>query len=240
MPWKSEIIQRLDHVDDIVQKLNACNAVYFDKDGSLRGTNTDWIGIEGAIRATGYVDPSVAAEFEEPSVGLVIGAGGAARAAIYALVFRFHVRVIHILNRDEGEVAQLIDDCSWLMYSTVTHVKSVSQAEGLPAPSYIIGTVPDFEAVTPEEKAVRSILVSFLNRVGSQGLMLDMCYRPRMTRNLMLAQDHGWQIAEGTNVVGHQIEALWRLWIDEERLKRLDRDGMWKTLRDAADRGALL
>jgi quinate dehydrogenase len=63
-----------------------------------------------------------------------------------------------------------------------------------------------------------------------------MCYHPtRQTRNLKLAEKHGWRRVQGTQVVGHQVEALWRFWVGEERLKRLDREGMWRTLRDAAD-----
>jgi quinate dehydrogenase len=66
--------------------------------------------------------------------------------------------------------------------------------------------------------------------------MLDMCYHPnRQTRNLKLAEDHGWRTVQGTQVVGFQVEALWRFWIGEERLNRLDREGMWRTLREAAD-----
>ncbi len=64
--------------------------------------------------------------------------------------------------------------------------------------------------------------------------MIDFCYHPLDTRNLRLANDHDWHTIQGIEVVGHQVEALWRLWIDQERLYRLDRPGMWKMLYEAA------
>lgn len=229
MPWKGEIMKHLDHLDDVAKMLQACNVVYFDVDERLCGSNTDWIGIEGALRAGSKGGEKA----QESGTAAVIGAGGAARAAIYALTFRFGVKEIYILNRDDGEVAQLVKDCSQMRCS-LTHVKSLEQAQALTPPSRIVGSIPDHEAKTTEEKAVKAILDYFLTAAESKGVIVDMCYHPSpRTRNLKLAEAHGWQTVEGTQVVGHQVEALWRSWVPEERLQSLDRDGLWRTLDEA-------
>ena len=230
MPWKKDIMKHLDRLDDKAEKIQACNVVYFGQNNELVGSNTDWEGIEGAIKEklkTSNKDIS-------PKRALLIGAGGVSRAALYALTQRFGIDYVYVANRDDSEVEQLVADCK-PMGAFLHHVKSVSQAQDLPTPEFIIGTVPDYEAVMPAEIEVKKIMESFLSR-EEKGFMLDMCYHPtRVTRNLKLAESNGWVTVQGTEVVGHQVEAIWRYWVTAERLKQLDRDGMWKCLREIAD-----
>lgn len=228
MPWKGAIIKHLDHIDDVAKMLGAVNVVSFDAAGRLCGGNTDWAGIEGALRTNAKEE----CESWRGSAALLVGAGGAARAAVYALTFRFGVKSIYVLNRDDDEVTQMVNDCAQMGCSLV-HVKSLEQAQSLALPSLAIGTVPDFEAKTVEEKAVKAILDYFLTAVET-GVMLDMCYHPTpQTRNLKLAEAHGWQTVQGSQVIGHQVEALWRFWISEGCLKGWDKEGMWRLLDEA-------
>lgn len=227
MPWKGEIIKHLDHIDEHVKILKACNSVYFDEEGKLCGSNTDWVGIEGALRAAGFQGESG----DGHKTAATIGAGGAARAAVYALSNQFGIETIYVLNRDDGEVRQMIDDCKELN-SRLLHVKSLKQIAKMGMPSVIVGSVPDLEAVTPEERNVREIYKHLLCQ--EKGTMVDFCYHPMQTRNIQLAEDHGWQTVRGVEVVGNQVEALWRLWIDQSRLEGLDRDALWKLIREAA------
>lgn len=233
MPYKSEIMPHLDYLDPIAKTVGAVNVVYFDGDGRLCGSNTDWEGIVGALRE------EIGGQAVEQSGGsaVLIGAGGAARAAVFALTKSFGVREVYVVNRDDDEVDRLIADCSEPIGVKMVHVKSIEQAQAFPLPSLILSTVPDYEAVTRQEKDVRSILECFLARDGPKGVMLDMCYHPnRQTRNLKLGEARGWRTVQGTQVVGHQVEALWRFWIDDSRLKLLDRNGMWSVLKDLADK----
>lgn len=234
MPWKSAIIKHLDYMDDTARLLNACNAVYFGQNGQLCGTNVDWIGIEGALRAALAEGVASSEKILYPHNAIVIGAGGAARAAIYALVARFGIEEIYVLNRDDKEVQQLRRDCS-SMNASIEHIRSLEEANELPGVAYVVGTVPDFEPKTAEEKRDKTLLASFLDR-GPKGVVLDMCYHPSMTRHLKLAQQYGWQAVSGTQVVGHQAKALWRLWVDQATVERADWEGMWKCLREEAKR----
>jgi quinate dehydrogenase len=227
MPWKGEIMKHLDRIDDIANVLKACNAVCFDEHNNLCGSNTDWIGIEGALRAA-VVGGQISRGDE---VAAVVGAGGAARAAVYTLSARFGAKTIYVLNREDDEVTQLINDCKQ-MDCELLHLKSVERSAGVDTPSVVIGSIPDFEAISSEEKAVKAIFEGLLSK--GKGIFLDMCYHPMKTRHIRLAEDHGWQTVSGIEVVGHQVEALWRLWITPERLARVDRDGLWRVLREAA------
>jgi|SRR5882762_2710817 len=89
LPHKRTVVPLLDDVDNHVRALRACNGVWKRPDGSLVGTNTDWQGIYGSlIAATGDGRSKPA---------LIIGAGGASRAAIYALSQHLDCFIIYIV-----------------------------------------------------------------------------------------------------------------------------------------------
>ena len=147
-----------------------------------------------------------------------------------------------MVNRDAQEVADLLEDAKAYASSSsarqpkLTHIASVSQAESLPAPFYIVGTVPDFEPKTKEEIKARDMLEAFL-RKSEKGVLLDMCFKPRNTRILKAGRGNGWRTVDGTGVIGHQIEEQWRLWAGagEEGRKYVPKEEAWEILRKAAE-----
>lgn len=235
MPYKSSIMERLDELDDLARIIGACNNVYY-KDGDVRrlcGTNTDWRGIKGCLLEKG--DEGHRPSEKSPASALIVGAGGASRAAVYALAVHLHCPRIYVLNRDDQEVLDLIRDSKRLpIVPEIVHVKNLSQTQGLESPYYIVGTVPDFEPSTEPERTVASLLEHFLSR-SDKGVLLDMCFKPRRTRMIKLAEKLGWPCVEGTHVIGYQIEEQWRLWAGEESVSKLDYDGAWSVLNKAAE-----
>ncbi|KAF5000938.1 hypothetical protein FGRMN_1395 [Fusarium graminum] len=233
MPYKNTVIPRLDALDELAQTIGACNNVYRDWEDQdkLRGTNTDWIGIKGCLLEKG--EKAGVPVMDKPA--LIVGAGGASRAAVYALSTHFKASIIYVLNRDDQEVKDLVRDSQRLSpVPKIVHVKE-GDAQNLDTPYYVVGTVPDFEPQTTEELAVKASLVEFLSR-PEKGVLLDMCFKPRRTRMIKLAEERGWPTVEGTHIIGYQIEEQWRLWAGPERVKRLDRAGAWRVLMDSAEK----
>jgi quinate dehydrogenase len=239
MPYKGMILGQLNEVDELARTLAACNTVCKYRSGSDRkliGTNVDWCGISGSL-----LEGSVPPRLPSSKVALVIGAGGAARAAIYALSAQIGCHEIWILNRDEQEVLDLMRDVDkhYDSQPRIIHVKSIQQARALRTPVYIVGTVPDFEPVTAEEKMLKNLLRIFLDR-PEKGVMLDMCYKPRRTRHLILGEVYKWRTIEGTRVIGHQAELQWRAWVGDDGLQILDKQGMWECLQRTADESTIV
>lgn len=90
----------LDHVEDrggVRATIGAINTVFRDPDGSLIGTNTD-VG--------GFYTPVAGLPLEGARV-VVVGAGGAARAILYALS-KLGVGRVTILNRNVLKAAALL------------------------------------------------------------------------------------------------------------------------------------
>jgi 3-dehydroquinate dehydratase/shikimate dehydrogenase len=88
MPLKQQIVKHLDSADPLTRKTGACNTVVRTEDGRLCGFNTDVAGVVAPL------------EQRLPLAGaqvLVIGAGGAARAAVYGLKDRG--AAVYIVNR---------------------------------------------------------------------------------------------------------------------------------------------
>ncbi|THZ00089.1 hypothetical protein D6C92_01974 [Aureobasidium pullulans] len=121
----------------------------------------------------------------------------------------------------------------------IVHIHDVGQARSLASPYYIVGTVPDSAPVTEAEKMAVKILDHYLASAEDRGIFLDMCFQPRATRNIKLARKHGWQTVEGTEIIGHQIQEQYRVWISPESDAgvfgpQLAQDA-WSTLRAAAE-----
>ncbi len=76
---------------------------------------------------------------------MVIGGGGAARSAVYALRKWLKVRDIYLVNRDKSEVDAVIAECTARGYGRgLVHVRTAEQAESLEGPGAIVACVPDF------------------------------------------------------------------------------------------------
>lgn len=240
MPYKIAIMQYLDELDDHAILIGACNNVYRAADGSLRGTNTDWRGVKGCLQS-GTLLGAKGLGRNRPA--LLIGAGGAARAAVCALWQEFNCNPIYVMNRNEGEVVTLFNDTrAYGEQLELVHLTSINQAKkkmlAKGYPYFVVGTVPDFEPQTPVERQVRDILEHTFMQAPEKGILLDMCFKPRQTRTIKLAREHGWQTVEGTGVIGHQIEEQYRLWCgvqsDTPVTKEVQQNA-WTVLERAAD-----
>jgi 3-dehydroquinate dehydratase/shikimate dehydrogenase len=94
MPLKQEIMAHLEKTDPLSAKIGACNTVLRAQDGKLYGFNTDVAGITGPLEKRMSLRGAKV---------LVLGAGGAARAAVFGL--RDKGAEVFILNRT-SETAQ--------------------------------------------------------------------------------------------------------------------------------------
>lgn len=98
-PFKQSAIPFLDELSDEAKQIGSVNTVVF-RAGKLFGYNTDYIGVLHALEENGN-------DLSEKKC-VVLGAGGAARAAIYGLKKRN--AKIQVYNRSEHKAKQLADE----------------------------------------------------------------------------------------------------------------------------------
>ncbi|KAI5463602.1 hypothetical protein BGZ63DRAFT_471609 [Mariannaea sp. PMI_226] len=201
MPNKVAILPYLDELTEECRDVGACNTLFLREENGRRifcGANTDTIG----IRESFYQNVSDPDALLHHRPALVVGGGGAARSAIYALWKWMKPTTIYLVNRDEAEVDAVIRECNERGYGDLLqHVKTVAQAESLQAPGAIVACVPDFEPQTPEEILAREVTEVFLDK-ETKGAILEMCYNPTpFTRLGAIAEEKGWQVILGTEAL---------------------------------------
>ena len=76
IPFKTAIIPFLDEVEGSAQKIGAVNTICHDDNGGLAGYNTDWIGLVRDLEESLEIRSKTFA---------ILGAGGAARAAVFGI-----------------------------------------------------------------------------------------------------------------------------------------------------------
>ncbi|KAI1314028.1 quinate dehydrogenase [Xylaria venustula] len=215
MPNKVAIMEHLDEMTEECREVGACNTIYFrpseDKDGrrKLFGTNTDVVG----VRESFYQNISNPDAVFHGKPAMVVGGGGAARSAVYALWKWMRATQIYLVNRDQAEVDAVIAECKAKGYGdSLVHVATVEQAQALEAPGAIVACVPDFPPKTPEEKTARAVIETILKK-ERKGAILEMCYNPTPYTELgAIAEREGWQVILGTEAMiwqGFEQSKLW-------------------------------
>jgi 3-dehydroquinate dehydratase / shikimate dehydrogenase len=186
MPYKEAIIPYLDNTDSHTTKIGACNTVVRAQDGKLYGFNTDTSGVVRPLerRLSTLQDAKI----------LVLGAGGAARAAVFGLKERG--AEVYILNRNLAAAKKLAHRA---------HARSLKRADLKKfAFDVIINATPVGMGNTREtplqEKEINARFV------------FDMIYDPVETRLLKLAKERGAQIIPGSEMFVHQAARQFEIW----------------------------
>lgn len=185
MPYKQMVVEHLDNSDVLTQKTGACNTIVRAKDGRLFGFNTDVYGIVAAI------EPRVPLQGARV---LVLGAGGAARAAVFGL--RAKGAEVSILNRTAATAVALAKQSD----------SKVVKRGDLPKLSFdlILNATPvgmGSDKSTPLEGHELNTLWVF-----------DLVYNPIETRLLKLAQAKGCGTISGAEMFVHQAARQFEIW----------------------------
>jgi shikimate dehydrogenase len=102
MPFKQETMQFVDTLSDRAARAGAINTIKFNADGIRYGDNTDGVGLIRDIEMNHYF------QAKDKKI-LVIGAGGAVRGIIPALLEQAPAKVV-VINRTEEKAQKLVND----------------------------------------------------------------------------------------------------------------------------------
>lgn len=213
IPFKLDVIPLLDKLSAAAEAIGAVNTIIplpANADGSgqiLYGDNTDWQGIRNTIRSRFPLSANA-------GPALVIGAGGTARAAIYAL-HALGVRYIYLHNRTKSKAQALADDFPEVGVQLVDDLDSWTVER--PSPSIIISTVPASATTTNDSKQDAVFLPRGLfhgSYAPEDGIVVDMAYKPAETPLLALAKATGknWVTVPGLEVLLEQGYFQFELW----------------------------
>ncbi|EJD41005.1 Pentafunctional AroM protein [Auricularia subglabra TFB-10046 SS5] len=203
IPHKLAIIPLLDAVSPHAQAIGAVNTVIRQADGSLYGDNTDWRGIVACVGTPPQGEWT----------GCVLGAGGTARAAVYALKALGASRV-WVVNRTRANADSLA-----AALGPGVHAANVADLASAP-PAVIVSTVP---AAGTESAAWLKARELFARAEG--GVVVDMAYAPLETPLLKLAKAQaGWRVVPGIEVLLEQGYCQFELWTGRRAPKGVVRE----------------
>ena len=199
VPHKQAVSALVDELTPEARAIGAVNTVLV-RGERLIGHNTDAAGFLRALREAGFAPEGCSA--------LVLGAGGAARAAVYALA-RVGARVV-LLNRTPQRADALVAD-----------LRAVVEGARLEAGG--------LDAQTAQQEASRCQLVVNATSLGmwpqvetspwpeevafpAGVLLFDLVYNPRQTRFVRLARESGARAVDGLRMLVHQGAEAFALW----------------------------
>ncbi|KAL1619348.1 Quinate dehydrogenase [Diplodia seriata] len=218
MPHKVAILKHLDAITEEGREVGACNTLFIRTDPTtgarvFTGTNTDVVGIRDAFYQN--IRDADASFHNRPA--LIVGGGGAARSAVYALRKWMKATAIYIVNRDDAEVQAVVDECVARGFGDgLVHVKTVEQARALDGPGAVVACVPNFPPKTEKEVEARGVLETMLAK-EHKGALLEMCYHPSpWTEIAEIAEKSGWEVILGTEAMIYQGLEQDKYWTGKE------------------------
>lgn len=208
IPLKERIVPFLDVLDETARKIGAVNTVVPDSSyACLTGYNTD---------AYGFLKPLESVDRIEKAV--ILGTGGAARAAIFGLAGR-GCRVFHVASRTAGrrDLSDLFGNC--IHQITYDQLGDAIRNADLLVNTTPVGMHPDIDlSPVPEH------LIPLLK----DKVCYDIIYNPMETTLLRLAAGNGAKTIGGLEMFLYQAARSFELWfgkpmpVDLVRTKMLE------------------
>ena len=199
LPHKERALALVDEVESGARRIGAVNTVVVGPDGALAGSNTDAFGFAESLAAaapSGFrLDGGAAA---------VLGAGGAARAVIVALL-DLGAAEIRLLNRSAESAAALAE-----LFGERVHALAWEQREeALHGADLLVNTTSLGMAGQPP-------LDLTLDPMPRDALVTDIVYVPLETPLLAAARARGHPVVDGLGMLLHQARPGFRAWFGIE------------------------
>jgi len=185
MPYKQDVVRHLDNTDSYTNKIGACNTIVRAQDGKLYGFNTDTAGV---------IRPLQQRIFLEQAKILVLGAGGAARAAIFALKERG--AEVYILARTAAQAQKLARQAK---------ARSVKRADLKKLSFDVIINATPVGMGNPKESPLHE------DEIKAK-YVFDMVYDPVETKLLKLAKAAGAETISGIEMFVQQAARQFEIW----------------------------
>jgi shikimate dehydrogenase len=182
IPHKQAALRLADKATDAARAIGAANTLTFEPGGAIHADNTDAGGLLSALPRSAYGRSA-----------LVLGAGGAARAAIYAL--KQAGADVRVWNRTPERAAALAAELGVSVSAEPAEIVVNCTSVGLADPDNTFKALP-----------VRA------DDLGAGRLVVDMVYRYGGTLLLKTARANGAEVVDGLEILVAQGAASFERW----------------------------
>ncbi|MCP4327009.1 MAG: shikimate dehydrogenase [Alphaproteobacteria bacterium] len=194
IPHKEAALGAVDEVDAASARIGAVNTVTIGRDGRLFGSNTDGFGFLENLRA------AVPGWSADRGPAVVLGAGGAARSIVVALLDA-DVRELRLLNRTRARA----DKLATLGRSRIHVYDWDDQQQALDRAALLINS-------TSLGMSGQPTLDLPLDRLAPGAVVNDIVYVPLKTDLLAQATAAGYTAVDGLGMLLHQARPGFEAW----------------------------
>lgn len=207
VPHKEAVVPLLDGVDAAARQIGAVNTVRVE-DGRLIGFNTDAAGLRDALMVDGGARLA-------GSRCLVLGAGGAGRAAAFALAQAGAAHLV-ILNRTASRAEELAAQVSAAERACDITAGPLDPAAGARAAQradvLVHATSATMSAAMGGSGGRAGWLEALRSALRGGMTVLDMVYTPRWTELLEAARSAGAAAVSGLSMLVYQGARSFEIW----------------------------
>lgn len=201
IPYKERVVKYLDALSAEAREIQAVNVI-LNQGGTLIGYNADIYGFAEPLKA-------FKADLEKQAVA-IIGAGGAARAAIYALKTEFNPARLVIVARNDAKAAALKEEFERRSQNLRVRALNLAHPETIEALrecKLIVNATPVGSARASGEKLFSPEKVWTRDHIA-----YDLVYKPLVTPFLAGAAAAGATTLSGLEMLLHQGAKSFEIW----------------------------
>ncbi len=198
IPHKLDAMDIVDEVDDVAKKIGAISCVVVNEDGTLFGTNNDWLGFLGNMK---HQQPDWRGDAGPVAV---IGAGGGGRAVCYAMIEE-GAPEIRLINRTRDHAEVLAKDLG----GPVSVMDWEDRHDALDGVTTVVN-------VTNQGMVGEAPLDLNLEKLPAGAVASDIIYTPLETPFLADAKARGHATVNGLGMLIHQGPPAWKRWFGVE------------------------
>lgn len=195
IPYKESALPYLDRISAEAHQIGAVNTIKIDRDGNgvprLAGYNTDAAGFRKSLETLLARRSDIAI----PERALILGTGGAAKAAAYSLR-SMGIDPTFVSRRPEEA------DVNGPVFSYGDLTKEIVGAHHLIVNATPCGTFPEVEKA-PQFP---------YHLLDNRHICHDLVYNPEETKFMRLCREMDCQVKNGAEMLENQAELSWELW----------------------------
>jgi shikimate dehydrogenase len=204
MPHKQAVMAYLDEISEDARTIGAVNTIHV-QDGKMIGHNTDWVGFLNALLEAGHNPAGMRV--------VILGAGGAARAAIFALAGA-GVAQITVINRTVARGFLLTEEVAPAFPACHMTFKPL-RPETLQAVPKDVDLVVNATSVGMEPQARFSVWPDEIP-IPTKAVYYDVIYKPAQTYFLQRAKAAGRPTLNGVGMIVLQGVTGFQIWTGQE------------------------
>lgn len=200
IPHKGPILDLLDEVEEDAASIAAVNTVV-NVEGRLIGYNTDIVGITKSLNP--WKDSLRGASV------VILGAGGAARAALFALLKFFSPKAVTVHNRSADRSARTVAMLRQIFPgSSLSHINTEPALESAIKEATLVINATSVGMYPAPDMMPVSDKITFSN----YQIIFDIVYNPHETKLLRHAASYGARVINGVEMFLHQGARAFELW----------------------------